>query len=94
MSPKTIDGTIFDPDNSSFENLLSATLYLMSFYNRHSCPTVRRAIRSHLLALAQVTGASDMPTLNETAMKLINSYWGDQEIEFSNDDVDPAVLFH
>ena len=79
MTKKDKIDDLFDSSDSNLENLLSGTLYLMSFYSRHSCPAVRRAIRSHLFSLAEETETQRLLNLNVTINKLINSYWSDEE---------------
>ena len=79
MTKKDKIDNLFDSSDLNLENLLSGTLYLMSFYSRHSCPAVRRAIRGHLFSLAEETETQRLLNLNATINKLINSYWSDEE---------------
>ncbi len=79
MTKKDKIDNLFDSSDLNLENLLSGTLYLMSFYSRHSCPAVRRAIRSHLFSLAEETETRRLESLNATINKLMSSYWSDEE---------------
>ena len=94
MTKKDKIDNLFDSSDLNLENLLSGTLYLMSFYSRHSCPAVRRAIRSHLFSLAEETETRRLESLNATINKLIHSYWSDEEAVLESYEASQTGLLH